>query len=126
MKTIVSTPKAPAAIGAYSQAVACKGDMLFVSGQVPLVPETGELVSDDIREQTERVILNLQAILQEGGMELSDVVKATVFFTRLEDFGAINEVYGKYFSEGKPARAAVVAADLVKNAKVEIDVIAVK
>ena len=126
MKQIIATNQAPAALGPYSQAVACKGEMLFVSGQVPIVPETGELISDDVREQTDQVLRNLQSILREGGMEMRDVVKATVFFTRIEDFAAINEVYARYFNEAKPARAAVVAADLVKNAKVEIDAIAVK
>ena len=125
MKKLINTTKAPAAIGAYSQGVEMNG-MLFVSGQIPFVPETMELISDDVQEQTEQSLKNLVAILEEAGFGLSDVVKTTVFIKDMNEFGLINEVYGEFFKDDKPARACVEVARLPKDVKVEIDAIAVK
>lgn len=125
MKKLINTTKAPAAIGAYSQGVEVNG-MLFVSGQIPFVPETMELISEDVQEQTEQSLKNLVAILEEAGYGLSDVVKTTVFIKDMNEFGLINEVYGEFFKEDKPARACVEVARLPKDVKVEIDAIAVK
>jgi 2-iminobutanoate/2-iminopropanoate deaminase len=124
MREIVSTDKAPGAIGPYSQAIKT-GGMLFCSGQIPIDPVTGEFVSNEIAEQTEQVLKNLSAVLEAGGMTLSNVVKTTVFLADMSDFAAMNEVYGKYFNENKPARATVQAARLPRDAKVEIECIAV-
>jgi 2-iminobutanoate/2-iminopropanoate deaminase len=124
MREIVSTDKAPGAIGPYSQAIKANG-MLFCSGQIPTDPATGEFVSNDITEQTEQVLNNLSAVLEAGGTSLANVVKTTVFLADMSDFAAMNEVYGKYFSENKPARATVQAARLPRDAKVEIECIAV-
>jgi 2-iminobutanoate/2-iminopropanoate deaminase len=123
MREIVSTDKAPGAIGPYSQAIKT-GGMLFCSGQIPIDPVTGEFVSNEIAEQTEQVLKNLSAVLEAGGMSLSNVVKTTVFLADMSDFAAMNEVYGRYFSENKPARATVQAARLPRDAKVEIECIA--
>ncbi|HUR99753.1 MAG TPA: RidA family protein [Pyrinomonadaceae bacterium] len=123
MREIVSTNKAPGAIGPYSQAIKT-GGMLFCSGQIPIDPETGEFVSNDIGEQTEQVLKNLSAVLEAGGMNLGNVVKTTVFLADMSDFAAMNEVYGRYFDENKPARATVQAARLPRDAKVEIECIA--
>lgn len=125
MKKLINTTKAPAAIGAYSQGVEING-MLFVSGQIPFVPETMELVSKDVQEQTKQSLSNLMAILEEAGYGLSDVVKTTVFIKDMNEFGLINEVYGDFFGENKPARACVEVARLPKDVKVEIDAIAAK
>jgi 2-iminobutanoate/2-iminopropanoate deaminase len=124
MREIVSTDKAPGAIGPYSQAIKANG-MLFCSGQIPTDPATGEFVSNDITEQTEQVLKNLSAVLEAGGTSLANVVKTTVFLSDMSDFAAMNEVYGRYFSENKPARATVQAARLPRDAKVEIECIAV-
>jgi 2-iminobutanoate/2-iminopropanoate deaminase len=124
MREIVSTDKAPGAIGPYSQAIKANG-MLFCSGQIPTDPATGEFVSNDISEQTEQVLKNLSAVLEAGGTSLANVVKTTVFLSDMSDFAAMNEVYGRYFSENKPARATVQAARLPRDAKVEIECIAV-
>ncbi|MCO6512415.1 MAG: RidA family protein [Aridibacter famidurans] len=124
VKEIISTDQAPGAIGPYSQAVKA-GNLLFCSGQIPIDPSTGEFVSDDIAEQTEQVLVNLKAVLNAGGAELSSVVKTTVFLQDMADFAAMNEVYGRHFSETKPARATVAAAGLPKGAKVEIECVAV-
>lgn len=121
---IVSTDKAPGAIGPYSQAVK-SGGFVFCSGQIPIDPATGEFVSNEIAEQTEQVIRNLMAVLEAAGSSLDGVVKTTVFLADMADFAAMNEVYGKYFSENKPARATVQAARLPRDARVEIDCIAV-
>ena len=121
---IVSTENAPGAIGPYSQAVAA-GDMLFCSGQIPIDPTTGSFVSDDIAEQTEQVLRNLNAVLESAGSGLDRVVKTTVFLSDMEDFAAMNEIYSKYFDANKPARATVQAARLPRDAKVEIDCVAV-
>jgi 2-iminobutanoate/2-iminopropanoate deaminase len=123
MKQAVSSPDAPKAIGPYSQAVRA-GQLLFLSGQVPLDPATGEIVSGDIAAQTRRVFENLAAVLKAGGRSLSDVVRTTVFLADMSDFAEVNKVYGSYFSEPYPARATVQVARLPKDARVEIDVIA--
>ncbi len=124
MKEIISTENAPGAIGPYSQAVKT-GGMVFCSGQIPIDVTTGEFVSSDVAEQTEQVLKNLSAVLEAAGTNLNDVVKTTVFLADMNDFTAMNEVYGKYFSENKPARATVQAAGLPRGARVEIDCIAV-
>jgi 2-iminobutanoate/2-iminopropanoate deaminase len=123
MKQAVSSPDAPKAIGPYSQAVRA-GQLLFLSGQVPLDPATGEIVSGDIAAQTRRVFENLAAVLKAGGRSLSDVVRTTVFLADMSDFAEVNKVYGSYFSEPYPARATVQVARLPKDARVEIDLIA--
>ncbi len=124
-KEIIYTNLAPNAIGPYSQAIKA-GDMLFISGQIPANPETGEIVSGKIAEQTHQVLKNLNSILKEAGYGFSDVVKTTIFIKDMNDFGTINEVYGQYFSEHKPARATVEVSRLPKDVKVEIELIAVK
>ena len=123
MREIISTEKAPGAIGPYSQAIKT-GGMVFCSGQIPIDPATGEFVSNDVVEQTEQVLKNLSAVLDAAGTNLGNVVKTTVFLADMGDFAAMNEVYGRYFSENKPARATVQAARLPKDARVEIDCIA--
>jgi len=123
MKQAVSSPGAPKAIGPYSQAVRA-GQLLFVSGQVPLDPATGQMVEGDIAAQTRRVFDNLAAVLKSGGRSFADVVRTTVFLADMNDFAAVNEVYGTYFTEPYPARATVQVARLPKDARVEIDVIA--
>ena len=123
-KEIVSTENAPGAIGPYSQAVKA-GNLVFCSGQIPIDPQTGDFVSDDVGEQTEQVLRNLGAVLKAAGTSLDDVVKTTVFLADMNDFGAMNEIYSKYFDENKPARATVQAARLPRDARVEIDCIAV-
>lgn len=124
MKQQIATSKAPAAIGPYSQGVKANG-FLFLSGQVALDPAGGQLVGDDIRAQTERVLKNLEAILEAAGSSLAAVVKTTVFLADLNDFAAMNEVYARFFPHPPPARATVQVARLPKEAKVEIDLIAV-
>jgi 2-iminobutanoate/2-iminopropanoate deaminase len=124
VKQIISTNDAPKAIGPYSQGVRV-GNFIFVSGQIPIDPSTGEFVSGGIAEQTERVLLNISAVLSASGTSLENVVKTTVFLADMNDFAAMNEVYAKFFSENPPARATVQAARLPRDAKVEIEVIAV-
>jgi 2-iminobutanoate/2-iminopropanoate deaminase len=123
MKEAVSSPNAPKAIGPYSQAVRA-GQLLFVSGQVPLDPATGQIVAGDIETQTRRVFDNLAAVLKAGGRSFADVVRTTVFLADMNDFTAVNDVYGTYFSAPYPARATVQVARLPKDARVEIDLIA--
>ena len=123
MKEIISTENAPGAIGPYSQAVKT-GGMVFCSGQIPIDPATGDFVSDDVAAQTEQVLKNLSAVLEAAGSGLNNVVKTTVFLADMNDFVAMNEVYTKYFSENKPARATVQAARLPRDARVEIECIA--
>ena len=123
MNEIISTNKAPGAIGPYSQAVKANG-MVFCSGQIPIDITTGEFVSDVVSEQTEQVLKNLSAVLEAAGSGLDKVVKTTVFLSDMNDFAAMNEVYGRYFDANKPARATVQAARLPRDAKVEIDCIA--
>lgn len=119
----ISTSDAPAAIGPYSQAIR-SGDLLFLSGQVPIDPKTGELVTGDISVQTERVLDNLAAVLAAGGATFADVVKTTIYLTDLGDFQAVNQTYAKRFSDAPPARATVQVSALPKGARVEIDAIA--
>jgi 2-iminobutanoate/2-iminopropanoate deaminase len=123
MSEVVSTENAPGAIGPYSQAIKA-GGMVFCSGQIPIDPATGQFVSDDVAAQTEQVLKNLDAVLQAAGSSLGSVVKTTVFLSDMNDFAAMNEVYGKFFSINKPARATVQAARLPRDAKVEIECIA--
>ena len=126
MKHIVKTGNAPAAIGPYSQAVSA-GGFVFASGQIPIDPRTGEFVPGGIAEQTEQVLRNLSAVLEAAGSSLAEVVKTTVFLADMSDFAAMNEVYGRYFSkDAPPARATVQAARLPRDARVEIDVIALE
>jgi len=125
MKKIISTSKAPAAIGPYSQAVEANGT-LYVSGQIPLVPATGRLVEGGIKEQTIQVFNNIEAILKEAGYSFSDVVKSTCLLSDISDFKAMNEVYSVYYPENKPARAAFAVKGLPMGALIEIETIAVK
>jgi 2-iminobutanoate/2-iminopropanoate deaminase len=121
LKTIY-TPKAPAAIGPYSQAVVC-GDMLFTSGQIPVNPETGEIVGETISEQAEQVMKNIGAVLEEAGTNFENAVKTTCFLADMGDFQVFNEVYAKYFVN-KPARSCVAVKTLPKNVLCEVEVIA--
>lgn len=123
MKEIISTENAPGAIGPYSQAIKV-GGMVYCSGQIPIDPATGDFVSDQIGEQTVQVLKNLTAVLEAAGSGLNDVVKTTVFLADMNDFVEMNEVYGRYFSDNKPARATVQAARLPRDARVEIECIA--
>lgn len=123
MREPVSTPNAPAAIGPYSQAIR-SGNLLFVSGQIPLDPASGTLVSGPIADQTERVLENLGAILQAAGASFDRVVKTTVYLADMSEFAAMNEVYGRYFPAPAPARATIQAARLPRDVRVEIDLIA--
>ncbi len=120
---VLHTDNAPAAVGPYSQAVQI-GDLIFTSGQLALVPETGELVNDDIQLATRRSLDNVKAILENAGSSLEKVIKATIFVSDMENFGAINETYAEYFSVHKPARSLVEVARLPKDALIEIEVIA--
>ena len=122
----VSTPHAPAAIGPYSQAVV-HGDLVLCSGQIALDPATGELVEGDVAVQTEQVMKNLAAVLAQAGSGLDRVLRTTVFVADMDDFGTVNEIYGRHFpAESPPARATVEVARLPKDARVEIDCIAVR
>ena len=123
MKKIVSTNEAPAAIGPYSQAVR-SGRFLFCSGQIPLDPKSGEIVSGNISIQTRRVMDNIAAVLRAEGLRFDSVVKSTIFLTDLGDFQKVNEIYGSYFEQNPPARSTVQVAALPKNANVEIEIIA--
>ena len=123
MKEIISTTNAPAAIGPYSQAIQI-GDLLFVSGQVPIDPSTGAIVEGDVKAQAQQSLNNLKAILNAAGTNMGAVVKTTVFLADMNDFAAMNEVYAQFFQEPFPARSAVQAARLPKDAKVEIEAIA--
>lgn len=122
-KQIISTPNAPAAIGPYSQAVKF-GNLLFVSGQIPIDPATGNLVSGSIEAETVQVMKNISAVLLESGIDLGAVLKATIFVKNMNNFGKINEVYASYFNGSYPARETVEVARLPKDANVEISVIA--
>ncbi len=124
MKKIISTADAPAAIGPYSQAVRV-GSTLYCAGQIPLDPKTGQIVSPDITEQTKRVMLNIKAVLQAAGLSFDHVVKTTIFLTDFADFQTVNEIYGSHFKNNPPARSTVQVAALPKNARIEIEVIAV-
>jgi 2-iminobutanoate/2-iminopropanoate deaminase len=122
MKKIISTDHAPAAIGPYSQATQC-GNLLFVSGQIPIDPKTGELVEGDIEVQTKQVLENVQAIIQAAGLTLQSVVKCSCFLKDMEDFVKFNAVYNSYFAESLPARETVEVGRLPKDARVEISAI---
>lgn len=119
----INTPHAPAAIGPYSQAIRC-GQFVYTSGQIALDPATGELVGQDVQEQTHRALQNLAAVLESAGTSFSRVIKTTVFLTRMSDFQAMNAVYSHYFHEKTPARSAVAVAELPRNALVEIECVA--
>ncbi len=125
IRKIVSTDDAPKAIGPYSQAVVA-GDFVFCSGQIPIVPETGDLIKGSITEQTRQVLKNLSAVLMAAGTSMDRVVKVTVFLRDMDDFGEMNEEYGKWFTNDPPARAAVQVARLPKDVGIEIEAIAIK
>ena len=125
MNTPIHTPNAPAAIGPYSQAVQA-GNMLFVSGQIPIDPATGAFAGEDIVTQTRQSLTNVKNILEAAGYTLNDVVKTTVLLADIADFGAMNEVYATFFNENRPARAAFAVKDLPRGALVEIEAIANK
>ena len=125
MKKIISTEKAPAAIGPYSQAVEVNG-FIFTSGVIPIIPETGELVQGGIEEQADQAIGNLAALIQAAGAKIGDTVKTVVFIKDMNDFAKVNEVYAQYFQGEPPARSCVQAAKLPKGGLVEIEAIAVK
>jgi len=123
-KEIIKTQKAPSAIGPYSQAIKA-GNLLFLSGQISINPETNEFVDSDIEIQTEQVLQNLKAILEAGGSSLENVVKATIYLQDIKDFASVNKIYSKYFEKSLPARACVEVSNLPKNAKVEIEATAI-
>jgi 2-iminobutanoate/2-iminopropanoate deaminase len=125
MKKVISTPNAPGAIGPYSQAIEING-MLFISGQIPINPSTGKFVEGGIVEQTTQVMENISAILIAAGYNFSHVVKSTCLLSTMDNFKAMNEIYGKYYTENPPARAAFAVKDLPMGALVEIETIAVK
>ena len=125
MKSIIFTEKAPAPIGPYSQAVQT-GNMLFISGQIPIDPETNELISGTIKDEAEQVMQNLGALLLQAGFSFEHVVKTTIFLSEMNHFGDVNQVYGSYFKSDYPARETVAVLGLPKNVNVEISLIAVK
>ncbi len=122
-KRVIKTEAAPPAIGPYSQAIAANG-LIFAAGQLPLDPRTVQLVPGDVRVQTKRVLENLKAVLEAAGSSMEKVVKATVFLRDLNDFGAMNEIYGEYFKENPPARSTFQVVKLAREAAVEIEVVA--
>jgi 2-iminobutanoate/2-iminopropanoate deaminase len=123
MKKIVSTKDAPAAVGPYSQAIRA-GSMLFCAGQIPLDPQSGQIVAGDVSVQTKRVMENISAVLRAENLNFSHVVKTTIFLTDMGDFQTVNEIYGSYFREDPPARSTVAVSALPKGANVEIEVLA--
>lgn len=123
-KEIVRTDRAPAAIGPYSQAVKM-GEMIFVSGQIPIDPATGDIVNGDIKVQTRQVLTHLKSVLEAAGSSMAKVVKTTVFITNMDDFAQVNEIYAEFFTTQPPARACVEVSRLPKNVSVEIEAIAV-
>ncbi|MFN8062080.1 MAG: RidA family protein [Vicinamibacterales bacterium] len=123
MRDVVASPNAPAAIGPYSQAVR-SGGFLFLSGQIPLDPATGQMIGTEVGAQTHQVMKNLRAVLEASGGTLDDVVRTTIFLADLNDFATVNEIYGSYFTAPAPARATVQVARLPRDARVEIDAIA--
>ena len=123
MKKVISTTKAPAAIGPYSQAIQV-GNLIYTSGQIPIDPTTGVFVEGGIKEQTHQALLNVKAILEEAGLTMNDVVKTTVFMADMNDFAEMNAVYAEFFTEPYPARSAVAVKTLPKGALVEIEVVA--
>jgi len=122
-KETISTDKAPKAIGPYAQAIKA-GEFIYTAGQIPIDPQSGNLVAGGIAEQTRQVLENLKAVLEAAGSSLDKVIKATVFLKNMADFAALNEVYGEYLSKAKPARSTVAVADLPRGALVEIDLVA--
>jgi 2-iminobutanoate/2-iminopropanoate deaminase len=125
MKKIINTSKAPAPIGPYSQAIAA-GSFIFVSGQIPLDPSTGEIVSENIKAETKQVMENIKAVLSEAGVAFNNIVKTSIFLTDMQSFAQVNEVYGTYFTDQFPARETIQVAALPKDVNVEISVIAIK
>ena len=125
MKKVISTSEAPSAIGPYSQAIEVNG-VLYISGQIPIVAKTGELISGGIKEQTRQVLENIAAILRAAGYSFSDVVKSTCFLRNIDDFQSMNEVYGHFYNDNKPARSAFAVRDIPKGALIEIETIAAK
>lgn len=125
MKNVISTSKAPAAIGPYSQAIEANG-ILYISGQIGIVPETGKIIEGGLTAQCEQVMKNIGAILKEAGYQFNDVVKSTCLLSDIADFKAMNEVYGRYYTENKPARAAFAVKDLPMGGLIEIETIAIK
>lgn len=124
MKETFYTERAPKAIGPYSQGVSASGKLLFISGQIPVDPETGIFAGEDIKTQTKQSLLNLKAVLESAGGSLENVVKTTVFLQDMGDFAAMNEVYGTFFQKDYPARSAVAVVSLPRGARVEIEAIA--
>ncbi len=122
-KNIISTNKAPQAIGPYSQAVRFD-NLLFVSGQIPIEPKSGEILKGNIKEQTQQILENLNSILTAGGSSLTNVLRTTIFLTNLEDYAAVNETYAQFFDESQPARSTVQVARLPMDVQIEIDAIA--
>ncbi len=125
MKTVIQTNNAPQAIGPYSQGILA-GDTLYVSGQIPVIPATGAIVSDKVEEQARQVMENVKAVVEAAGLTLDNVVKTSVFIKNMDDFGTINAVYSEYFKENCPARACVEVARLPKDVLLEMEAIAVK
>jgi len=122
-KTVIQTEKAPKAIGPYSQAIR-SGNFLFLSGQIPLNPKTGELIGGDIRQQTQQVLENIKGVLESQKLGMEDVVKVTIFLRNMGDFNQVNEVYGTYFPSSPPARSTVAVAGLPRDVEIEIEAIA--
>jgi 2-iminobutanoate/2-iminopropanoate deaminase len=126
VRTVISTPDAPAAIGPYSQGIVVSGGRtLYTAGQIPLDPQTMQIVDGDVRVQAERVMHNLAAVLRAAGMDFGNVVRCGIFLKDMKDFAAVNEVYGRHFGDHRPARSTVAVATLPKDVLVEIDAIAV-
>lgn len=122
---VIQTKKAPAAVGPYSQAIEVNG-LIFTSGQLPIIPESGELINDDIKKATARSLENIKEILQEAGSSLDKVVKVNIFLKDMNDFSSVNEVYSKYFTTNKPARSCVEVSKLPKDGIIEIEAVAEK
>lgn len=122
---VIQTQKAPAAVGPYSQAIEVNG-LIFTSGQLPTIPESGELINDDIKKATARSLENIKEILQEAGSSLDKVVKVNIFLKDMNDFSSVNEVYSKYFTTNKPARSCVEVSKLPKDGIIEIEAVAEK
>ena len=124
-KLVVLTKEAPAPIGPYNQGIIASGSLLFTAGQIPLDPKTGQVVPGDIKAQTRQVLKNIQAIVEKGGATMQSIIKTTVFLSDMGEFAGMNEVYTEFFQDGPPARSTVEVAKLPRDAKVEIDAIAI-